>query len=145
MSDFSSGHAPYASPWKRLAAFLVDLPVLGIVAAISRTLLTQLEGVEFVLCWIYYAAMESSTIQATLGKKLLGLKVADVQGNRAGFLRASGRYWGKAISIVSLGAGFAMVFFTREKQAFHDYVAGCVVLDERVFPQESSPDTRSAS
>ena len=124
----------YASPWKRLAAFLVDLPLLVILGGVCRVLFPQVTGLEYLAGWIYFAAMESSGLQATVGKKLLGLSVAGRQGNRLGFWRASARYGGKLLSVISLGAGFAMIFFTEEKQAFHDYVAGSVVLDERATP-----------
>ena len=124
----------YASPWKRLAAFLVDLPLLVILGGVCRVLLPQVTGLEYLAGWIYFAAMESSGLQATVGKKLLGLRVTGRQGNRLGFCRASARYGGKLLSVISLGAGFAMIFFTEEKQAFHDYVAGSVVLDDRATP-----------
>ncbi|NJC88557.1 MAG: RDD family protein [Desulfuromonas sp.] len=140
MSNASSVQPQYASPWKRLLAFLVDLPVLVILAVICRTLFTQFAGMEYVAGWIYYAAMESSALQATLGKQALGLKVADTQGNRVGFLRASGRYWGKLVSVVSLGAGFAVMFFTERTQAFHDYLAGCVIVDARAVAKEHAPE-----
>ena len=124
----------YAALWKRLAAFLVDLTLFVMLGGISRVLFPQVTGSEYLAGWIYFAAMESSGLQATVGKKLLGLRVTGRQGNRLGFWRASARYGGKLLSVISLGAGFAMIFFTEEKQAFHDYVAGSVVLDERTTP-----------
>jgi uncharacterized RDD family membrane protein YckC len=142
------GNAAPAVPWKRLVAFLIDLPVLLILGWISRALFDQFIGVEYLVCWAYFALMESSSLQASLGKKTLGLKVVDLQGNRAGLGRVSGRYWAKLISVVSLGAGFALVFFTDNRQAFHDYVSGCLVLDERAFPAaraESIPPTSTDS
>lgn len=131
----------YASPWKRLAAFLIDLPVLLLAGGIVRVFFAQFAGLEYLAGWIYFAALESSQLQATLGKKVLGLKVTGLQGGRVGFWRASGRYFGKLIAVISLGAGFAPMFFTEKKQGFHDYVAGCVVLDQRVAPPESSQGT----
>jgi uncharacterized RDD family membrane protein YckC len=80
------------------------------------------------LSWIYYASMESSTWQATLGKKILGLKVTDLAGNRITFARASGRFFGKILSGMILGIGFLMAGFTARKQALHDILAGCLVL-----------------
>ena len=80
------------------------------------------------LSWIYYASMESSTWQATLGKKILGLKVTDLAGNRISFGRASGRFFGKILSGMILGIGFLMAGFTARKQALHDMLAGCLVL-----------------
>jgi len=137
MSNFFGNAAP-AVPWKRLVAFLIDLPVLLLLGWMARSLFDQFIGVEYLVCWAYFALMESSSLQASLGKKALGLKVTDLQGNRAGFGRVSGRYWAKLISVVSLGAGFATVFFTDKRQAFHDYVSGCLVLDERAFPAASA-------
>jgi uncharacterized RDD family membrane protein YckC len=131
----------YASPWKRLAAFLIDLPVLLIVGGIVWILFPQFKGLEYLACWLYFAALESSQLQATLGKKVLGLKVTGLQGDRVGFWWASGRYFGKLIAVISLGAGFAPMFFTEKKQGFHDYVAGCVILDQRAAAPESSQST----
>lgn len=119
-----------ASPWARLIAFLIDLPVLVVIGWAFRASL-QVAGIEYLIGWIYFAALESSPLQATPGKRLLGLKVADVGGMRPGFWKASGRYVLKLISVVSLGAGFVMMFFTERKQAFHDYATGCVVLSSR--------------
>lgn len=78
--------------------------------------------------WIYYALMESSGWQATLGKKVLGLKVTDLAGNRISFARASGRFFGKILSGMLLLVGFMMAGFTERKQALHDILAGCLVL-----------------
>lgn len=72
--------------------------------------------------------MESSAWQATLGKKILGLKVTDLAGNRISFARASGRFFGKILSGMILGIGFLMAGFTERKQALHDILAGCLVL-----------------
>jgi uncharacterized RDD family membrane protein YckC len=127
----------YAAPWKRLVAFLIDLPVLFLLTAAARALFGPHDGLECVLaCWLYYAGLESYGWQATLGKKALGLKVTGASCGCMGVLRASARYWAKMISLVSLGAGFAMVFFTEKRQAFHDYVAGCVIVDERATPAD---------
>jgi uncharacterized RDD family membrane protein YckC len=72
--------------------------------------------------------MESSSWQATLGKKILGLRVTDLAGNRITFARASGRFFGKILSGMILGIGFLMAGFTARKQALHDILAGCLVL-----------------
>ena len=80
-----------------------------------------------ILNWIYYAVMESSAIQATLGKMALGIKVVDLEGNRISFAKATGRYFGKAISFLILFIGFIMVAFTKKKQGLHDIMASCLV------------------
>ena len=48
--------------------------------------------------WLYYALMESSQKQATLGKMALGIKVTDQHGARISFGRATGRLLAKILS-----------------------------------------------
>jgi uncharacterized RDD family membrane protein YckC len=72
--------------------------------------------------------MESSSWQATLGKKALGMEVTDMEGRRIGFGRATGRTFGKIISAFILYIGFLMAAFTEKKQALHDMIAGCLVI-----------------
>ncbi len=81
-----------------------------------------------VAAWLYFALMESSAKGATLGKIALGLRVVDLNGDPIGFGRASGRYFGKLISTAILFLGFIMTAFTRQKQALHDIIAGCLVV-----------------
>ena len=80
--------------------------------------------------WLYWAGMESSTKQATLGKMVHGIIVTDLEGNRILFGKASGRYFGKIISFLILGIGFVMAGFTEKKQALHDIMAGCIVINK---------------
>jgi uncharacterized RDD family membrane protein YckC len=72
--------------------------------------------------------MESGSMQGTLGKKLLGIKVTDMEGGRIGFGRATGRYFGKILSGMIFMVGFLMAAFTEKKQALHDMLAGTLVV-----------------
>ena len=85
-------------------------------------------GLFFVGLWLYFALMESSSWQATLGKKALNLQVTDLEGRRISFGRATGRFFGKIISGAILYIGYIMAGFTERKQALHDMLAGCLVL-----------------
>ena len=86
-------------------------------------------GIILVVSWLYYAFSESSSWQATLGKKILNLKVTDMTGQPITFARASGRYFGKIISsMIPLFIGYIMAGFTEKKQAIHDMIASCLVL-----------------
>lgn len=78
--------------------------------------------------WLYYALMESSRHQATIGKLLLNLRVTDLQGQPVTFGKASGRYFGKILSALIFGIGFIMAGLTRQKQALHDILADCLVI-----------------
>ena len=95
--------------------------VIGIVFVLAAT--------AVVMVWLYYAGMESSLYQGTLGKMALGLIVTDLEGRRISFGRASGRYFSKLITgLIPLGIGYAMAGFTEKKQALHDMIASCLVL-----------------
>ncbi len=78
--------------------------------------------------WLYYALMESSPNQATLGKMACGLFVTDIRGQRIGFGRASGRYFGRILSAIPVGVGFLMCAWTEKRQCLHDMMAGCIVI-----------------
>ena len=95
--------------------------VIGIVFVLAAA--------AVVMVWLYYAGMESSVYQGTLGKMALGLIVTDLEGRRISFGRASGRYFSKLITgLIPLGIGYAMAGFTEKKQALHDMIASCQVL-----------------
>lgn len=119
----------YADFFKRFAAYIID----GIIFSVASTLLFFVMGyfIFFPLLfsgWLYYALMESSKYQATLGKMALGLIVADMNGGPVSFGKATGRYFGKCISHF-LYIGFIMAAFTERKQALHDLMAGTFVLN----------------
>ncbi len=80
--------------------------------------------------WLYFALMEASSRQGTLGKLALGIKVTDLYGNRISFGRATGRYFGKIISGAIFMIGYIMAAFTERKQALHDIMASCLVVDK---------------
>jgi uncharacterized RDD family membrane protein YckC len=108
-------------------------PTLLIASLLPRIILFA--ALIVMLKWLYWALMESSNWQATLGKKALGLYVTDMEGRRASFGKASGRFWaGRGISMVpSIGALYYLVDciccgFTEKKQAVHDMIAGCLVM-----------------
>ena len=81
-----------------------------------------------VVSWLYFALLESSPKQATLGKMALGIKVTDLDGNRISFGRATGRFFAKIISGVILMIGYIMAAFTAKKQALHDIIASTLVI-----------------
>lgn len=78
--------------------------------------------------WLWFTVAESSAWQASVGKKILGIKVTDLTGKRIDFGRANGRYWSKLLSGLFLGLGFIMVAFTGKKQGLHDKLAGTLVI-----------------
>jgi uncharacterized RDD family membrane protein YckC len=145
----------YAGFWKRFAASLIDGLIMGALQTVVQVILTIvgvinvsdrqagpgaeeferyisavliLSGVMFVVQIFYFAIMESSSRQATLGKMVLGIVVTDAEGKRIPFGRAIGRNLGKIISTIILLIGYFMIAFTRKKQGAHDIMADCLVV-----------------
>jgi uncharacterized RDD family membrane protein YckC len=79
--------------------------------------------------WLYFALMESSEHQGTLGKMALSLAVTDMGGSRVTFARASGRFFAKIVTgLIPFAIGYIMAGFTEKKQALHDMIASCLVM-----------------
>jgi uncharacterized RDD family membrane protein YckC len=133
----------YAGFWKRFAAAIIDGFVLmfaGLMAgALTRGIGDGMSAgfgshghfLGIILGWLYYALMESSPKQATLGKLALGIKVTDLSGNKITFGRATGRHFSKFISAAILMIGYIMVAFTAKKQGLHDMIADCLVVNRK--------------
>jgi uncharacterized RDD family membrane protein YckC/outer membrane lipoprotein-sorting protein len=126
----SLGQAPrYAGFWDRFLASLIDyVPILIMEFFIPEDSKSKNLCIG-VFYWIYMTALESSSWQASIGKKVLGLKVTDEAGNRIGFGRANARFWSKVLSGI-LCIGYIMVAFTKKKQGLHDKIAGTFVLKD---------------
>ncbi len=142
----------YAKVWKRFVAACIDLALvnavalptllillwmiegfhtkLGLEAEPSRFLAGMLTVVLWLTTdWYYNARMVSGEMQATLGKRCMGLKVTTLDGDRISFGQASGRHFAKFLSTFALFVGFLIAPFTRRKQALHDMVAGTLVIE----------------
>lgn len=87
-------------------------------------------GVGFgVVSWLYYALLESGPGQSTYGKRVMGLKVTNMAGERISFGHASGRFFSKIITgLVPFAIGYIMAGLTERKQALHDLIAGTLVI-----------------
>jgi serine/threonine protein kinase len=142
----SSESEHFAGFWKRAFSIAFDsclLIIVGLVVGIMVVILLEgggggggvppeiLIGLGILIGWLLYSAgFESSDSQATPGKMAYGIKVTDLQGEQIGFWKATGRQLGKTVSTVILLVGFIMAGFTEKKQALHDQMAGCLVVND---------------
>ncbi|MEE9370558.1 MAG: RDD family protein [Sedimentisphaerales bacterium] len=137
------GFPEYAGFWRRFGALFIDAIILNIGGFIIGLIIGFVwgastgtaEGVELlgnlvgiIIGWLYYALMESSSKQATIGKMALGIVVTDMKGGRVSFGRATGRHFAKFVSLLTFFVGFIMAGFTEKKQALHDMIASCLVV-----------------
>jgi len=133
----------YGGFWRRVGASIIDsLSLYAVMFVVILALAVGEAGNEAdsaaaglwavlasnAFAWLYSALLESSSRQATLGKMAFGIRVTDLNGQRIGFGRATGRYFGKIVSSITFGIGFVMAGFTRRRQALHDKIAGTLVL-----------------
>jgi uncharacterized RDD family membrane protein YckC len=156
---FQDYQANYAGFWWRLLAYMIDGLILGViffplgigvgmglVAAGSdsdpmlRTGVNLgLDGFQVLVAWLYHAFLESSSWQGTIGKKICGLRVTDLDGRRISFARATGRYFGMVLSSLICFIGFIMIGFTERKQGLHDLMANTLVLKGPAVPEYMAP------
>jgi uncharacterized RDD family membrane protein YckC len=143
----------YAGFWNRFLAIIIDGLIVGAVQSVflkpifglpmwsyaehddNGVAITMWEGpnlnvqlLSMVIGWLYFALMESSNKQATVGKIALNMRVTDLNGNRISFGRATARYFGKYLSAMIAMIGFIMAAFTKRKQALHDVLAETLVV-----------------
>lgn len=131
-----------ANPWKRLGAFFLD-SIIGFILLmiVSAAFPDKGESYDlarglgvfgvFGLGILYFTFMESTSLQATLGKLALGMVVTDKSGAKLGFGQALVRGILKVLtSIFTLNLGFAAVLINKDGSAIHDSVAGSIVAEK---------------
>ncbi len=151
----------FAGFWIRVGAYLIDI----IILVVAMSLIQGITGIDLganfnaefndavasggteeasvigqllglIIGVAYFAGLESSKWQATVGKKALGLIVTDANGARISLPRAIGRYFAKILSGIILFIGYIMVAFTEKKQGLHDMLASTFVVKGK--PGENS-------
>ena len=145
----------YASGFKRLIAFFIDHIAVGAVLSVLAWPLLgwplDFGDYNFPFDWndwhlnfsllshkflketfiiIYYALMESSKYQATLGKIVMGIKVVNKDGQRLDFSKALLRNLSKILSALIMGIGYIMIIFDDRKQGLHDKIADTFVVKQ---------------
>lgn len=140
----------YAGFWIRVGANLIDqlilmvvcivlallvlIPTFILVEMLGRTLesgvFADILGfaVTYPVIWLYMTIFESSAWQATPGKRALGLRVTDLDGQRISFARANGRYFAKMISTLLCFFGYLQIGVHSRKQGLHDQIAETLVI-----------------
>lgn len=145
----------YAGFWLRLVAYLIDwflveVAVWAITLAIAggageQAFAEMAAIVGLLVGLLYWAGMESSAKQATLGKLAVGIRVTDLEGRRISFLRALGRTLAKLLSSIILMIGYLMAGWTQRKQALHDMIAGTLVVRKVSLPPPVARERMSGS
>lgn len=155
----SGGRVVYAGFWKRAAASFIDSFVVGIVAGMVGMVFGLMmvammgsggfdEGLAVVLQIVnqlvalglgatYFGWMHSSSMQASVGKLAVGIKVVRGDGSRISFARGFGRYFAYMLSTLTIGIGLIMAGFTERKRALHDMICDTLVVDKYAYTAQS--------
>jgi uncharacterized RDD family membrane protein YckC len=124
---------PKAGFWERMGAAFLDMVVVGFIAGIAHGplgfLLAFLSGppIFFIVALAYFAGMWAWK-GTTVGGIVLKLYVVRADGQPLTFVAALVRGLATAFSVVVLFLGFLWIAWDRDKQGWHDKIAGTVVV-----------------
>jgi uncharacterized RDD family membrane protein YckC len=113
---------PKATFWERMGAGLLDLVLVGFLNAIVGG-----PPLGFILALAYFAGMWAWK-RTTVGGIVVGLRVARMDGKPVTFAVALVRALGGAFSMCVLFLGFLWIAWDRDRQGWHDKLAGTIVL-----------------
>lgn len=117
-SDANSAEDPQSSPLAWLIGSLNDL------------------GLGFGWAAFYFTVFTAWFDGQTLGKKLLGISVIQLDGSKISLWAAFGRYGGYAAGFTTGLLGFIQIFWDANRQAIQDKISATVVIDLRKIPLE---------
>jgi len=137
----------YGGFWRRLGAFFVDLVLIFALSALMTAmgyvgykvglaahnravslgnagplvLLLTLAGIFLTTGYfVVFHGMDGQTV----GKRVFGLRVVGADGQRISYRRALLRWIGTVgLGVASIGLGIFWMAWSREKRAWHDYLA----------------------
>jgi uncharacterized RDD family membrane protein YckC len=128
----SGASGPRAGFWQRFGALVIDLLVLLIPSIILLLIFKQgaaYQAVSTLVSLAYFTYFEGGPSGQTIGKKALGIRVYDFrQGGPIGYGRGLLRQIGKYISGLVILLGYLWMLWDKEKQCWHDKIAGSVVV-----------------
>ncbi|MEJ2111696.1 MAG: RDD family protein [Acidobacteriota bacterium] len=110
---------PRAGFWIRLAATALDAVLLGWMLSFA--------GKFFILLWVGYFVAMWTWKGTTIGGIICRLKVVRLDGRSLDFGASLVRSLASFFSLAALGLGFFWVGWSRERQSWHDMIAGTIV------------------
>jgi uncharacterized RDD family membrane protein YckC len=117
---------PRAGFWIRMIALLLDAFMIAIVVGVFH----HKADVELLLLAIYGAVMWKLR-GATVGGIVFDMQVVRLDGREIDWVTAFVRALSCFLSLAPAGLGFLWIAFDGEKQAWHDKIAGTVVVRTR--------------
>jgi len=143
----------FAGWWRRFVAWgILDCLILGAIETVVALVLWGLPALIFglidqnligigsltggilaaagvIVAYILYVVVPTGKTGQTLGKRIMGIRVVDKDGNPPGMGKAFLReIIGKAVSEIIFCLGFILAAFDNQRRAWHDRIAGTYVI-----------------
>ena len=115
--------APRAGFWIRMGALLIDMILIGIITAILDA-----PGEIWLVTLAGYGALMWKIKGTTIGGLVCGLKLVRRDGAEINWDTAIVRALGCFLSMIVAGLGFLWIVFDEDRQAWHDKIAGTLVV-----------------
>lgn len=134
--EWGRASGPRAGFWRRFAAWLIDGIIVSIVELVLRLAFkTTGLGLSVIVSGAYFTYFEGSARGAGVGKQAMGIRVIDAHtGEPIGYPRAFVRWISQILSSIVLLLGYFWMLWDREKQCWHDKLAGDVVVPTADYP-----------
>ena len=131
----------YASLSKRGVALVVDALIVWFLRQTIDLLAALALGTNYgavlpVILVAYFAGFPLTKWQATPGKRLMGMKITSLGGEKIGAIRSLLRFAISLISFVVFGLGYVQGTVSARRQTLHDLVAGTVVVNVELSPAQ---------
>lgn len=115
--------------WPRLVATLLDAVLVGTLFSILFGGNSGPGSTRFLLlCWLVYHIVFWALRGTTVGGMIMGLRCVMLEGGAVGWGAASIRALGSLFSLVALFVGFFWASWSRERQSWHDIIAGTTII-----------------
>lgn len=119
----------YVGGMIRLGAAIIDSVIIALISSVLQWLAYWPAIVSGIPLLCLYHWLFTGLRGQTPGKMALGIKVVDAQGNRPTLRVAALReVLGKLISTIVLCLGFLWIETNKQKQGWHDRIAGTYVV-----------------
>ena len=118
----------YAGFWARLAAYLIDYFIIGIICWVISLFGLFGNILRYVILAVYLIGFWGAAGQ-TPGKAALGIKIVRLDGKNISFSDAILRFIGYIASSIILLIGFLMIGWHEKKRGLHDLIAATVVIN----------------
>ncbi|MEW6997078.1 RDD family protein [Colwelliaceae bacterium BS250] len=93
-------------------------------------------GLGFGWAALYFTVFTAWWEGKTPGKKLMGIRVLQLDGTPLSIWDSFGRYGGYGAGIATGLLGFLQIYWDPNRQAMHDQISATVVIDENKFVDE---------